>query len=500
MKPHILIIEDDPDLAEGIRYNLDRTGAFTEVAQLSLPGFSSVISSSVALADFNSDGRPDILADNPENSFPGPQSLVLFLANPAAPGGYNPAVAVGASAHLAGRLTVTNLNPLDDVFPDIVSGTADGDDTFVAFGNGAGGFGTPVNVGGAGQQTNGLAADLNGDGFPDLILQEQINPGFRAAIAVRLNDGHGNFAAATIHDPAPLERLEKFAVGDFDGDGRPDVAVLGRINLGAGTYGDGLVLLRQNAVGAFAVSAVVSLDGSTAERSGVAVGDLTGDGLADVVIVAVEPATFVRRMKVFAGRANGTLRAGSVTVLPGNAYDLDLAEVNSDGRFDVIVSGQSGLQTYRTEPSFAALPVPSLLPAFMQWSFAHFGYAEADALGDPDGDGLATLLEYALNLRPDRADAAPFAVTRAASAYGERLRLFLQRDPAHRDVKIEVQAASQVTGPWTTIATSTLGAAFTGPGYVGGDSATPGLKTIEIRDTVDIASTPARFLRVKVTR
>ncbi|NOT60056.1 MAG: response regulator transcription factor [Acidobacteria bacterium] len=29
MKPYILIVEDDPDLAEGIRYNLDRTGAFT---------------------------------------------------------------------------------------------------------------------------------------------------------------------------------------------------------------------------------------------------------------------------------------------------------------------------------------------------------------------------------------------------------------------------------------------------------------------------------------
>src|SRR5215831_1174062 len=29
MKPHILIIEDDPDIAESIRYNLEREGAFT---------------------------------------------------------------------------------------------------------------------------------------------------------------------------------------------------------------------------------------------------------------------------------------------------------------------------------------------------------------------------------------------------------------------------------------------------------------------------------------
>jgi DNA-binding response OmpR family regulator len=36
MKPHILIIEDDPDIAESIRYNLEREGAFT--AQVALSG------------------------------------------------------------------------------------------------------------------------------------------------------------------------------------------------------------------------------------------------------------------------------------------------------------------------------------------------------------------------------------------------------------------------------------------------------------------------------
>jgi hypothetical protein len=62
-----------------------------------------------------------------------------------------------------------------------------------------------------------------------------------------------------------------------------------------------------------------------------------------------------------------------------------------------------------------------------------------------------------------------------------------------------VQAAASVAGPWTTVATSSSGAPFSGPGYVGGDSAAPGIKSVEIRDIINITNAPARFLRVKVT-
>jgi hypothetical protein len=49
------------------------------------------------------------------------------------------------------------------------------------------------------------------------------------------------------------------------------------------------------------------------------------------------------------------------------------------------------------------------------------------------------------------------------------------------------------------VATSTLGGVTTGPGYVSGDDATPGLKTVEVRDIVNLADTTQRFLRVRVT-
>jgi hypothetical protein len=120
--------------------------------------------------------------------------------------------------------------------------------------------------------------------------------------------------------------------------------------------------------------------------------------------------------------------------------------------------------------------------------------------GDDDGDGILTLVEYALGLSPLNPDAAAVLSGSFGYADGERLRLFVKRDPNRGDVTLEVQAGSQITGPWQTVAASRNGEPFTGPGSVGGDSTAPGVKTVEIRDVLRIGEAPQRFLRVKFTR
>ncbi len=135
-----------------------------------------------------------------------------------------------------------------------------------------------------------------------------------------------------------------------------------------------------------------------------------------------------------------------------------------------------------------------------QWKLTHLSDASAPDLGDPDGDGVVTLAEYGINTLPQTANAAPHPASRFTYAEGERLRLFLQRDPTHNDVTVIAESADSLAGPWSPLATSTLGAPFTGPGYVSGDDATPGVKTVEIRDTVNITDAAARFMRVRVVR
>ncbi len=134
-----------------------------------------------------------------------------------------------------------------------------------------------------------------------------------------------------------------------------------------------------------------------------------------------------------------------------------------------------------------------------QWKLTHLGDANAPDLGDPDGDGVATLAEYGLLQKPEVPDFSQ-AVDAAIYAEGRRLRMFLPRDPTHNDVTVVVESADSLAGPWSPLATSTLGAPFAGPGYVSGDAATAGVKTVEIRDTVNITDAAGRFMRVRVVR
>lgn len=73
------------------------------------------------------------------------------------------------------------------------------------------------------------------------------------------------------------------------------------------------------------------------------------------------------------------------------------------------------------------------------------------------------------------------------------------REPARNDVTIYVEAADSPAGPWTTVATSTNGAVFTGPGYVNETDSSGGLKTVQVRDIVNMGDVPRRFMRIEVS-
>lgn len=138
------------------------------------------------------------------------------------------------------------------------------------------------------------------------------------------------------------------------------------------------------------------------------------------------------------------------------------------------------------------------LKPYPDWKLQQVGSVDAADQFDPDKDGVALLTEYALLLSPLAQDYALLPRPRLFQyPDGQHLRLFFKRDPTRSDVTIEVQAASSPAGPWTTIASSVLGAPTTGSGYVGGDGGGTGVKTVEVRDTE--ADAKQRFLRIRVT-
>ena len=131
-----------------------------------------------------------------------------------------------------------------------------------------------------------------------------------------------------------------------------------------------------------------------------------------------------------------------------------------------------------------------------RWKMARLGDPAAPDDGDPDRDGQPNLLEYALGRLPTVADAAPLP----SSLAGGFLTLTVPRDPARNDLTLTVEATGNLAGPWTALATSTLGSAFSGPGYLSGESPGTTVKSVLVRDLIAVTAAPRRFIRLRATR
>jgi len=131
------------------------------------------------------------------------------------------------------------------------------------------------------------------------------------------------------------------------------------------------------------------------------------------------------------------------------------------------------------------------------WKLTELGNRNVSDLGDPDHDGLANLIEYYLGSSPTQS--SPTAMP-AAMLVGGFLQITLPRDPVKNDVAAFVQVATDLGGPWSTLASTAGGLTFSGPGYISGDSNTTGLKSVLIRDILPVTSQPRRFLRLAITR
>lgn len=135
-------------------------------------------------------------------------------------------------------------------------------------------------------------------------------------------------------------------------------------------------------------------------------------------------------------------------------------------------------------------------PLIEDWKLARLGNAQAADLADPDGDGVSTLLEYALLGDPALAESGLIPV---ATINGGQLTITVPRDPQRADISVAVEVSGDLQ-TWTPLATSTNGAPFSGPGYESGDDTLPGLKSVSIRDTLDVPPSARRFLRIKAFR
>jgi hypothetical protein len=308
---------------------------------------------SVVVGDFNGDGKPDIAVGNGSAG-----NILIFPGNGdgtfrAPAGGIN---VLGGATYLAagdfnkdGKL---DLALIGAVGLQIVLGNGDG--TF------RGSLGLP----GLSPPVGPVAvADLNGDGNLDLVLTAvntlggvSLQPG---NISVMLGRGDGTFAAAVTYPAGKM--ATGVAIGDLNGDGKPDLAVA---DFGPGAA-DVAVLLG-NGDGTFQTAVKYpAVNGADA----VVMGDFNGDGNLDLAVSsnAVGPSgAGSGSVTVLLGRGDGTFRNSMVYGAGINPLSLAVGDVNGDGQPDLLFADNQAnsvvvlLNNYVPGSSSACSPVQPL--------------------------------------------------------------------------------------------------------------------------------------------
>ena len=347
---------------------------------------------SIAVGDVDGDGKPDLVIPNYSST-----TLSVFR-NTSLSG----LITVSSVAAKVDFTTGTNPEPV--AFGDV---DGDGKPDLVVANYGSNTVSVFRNTSVSGSITTGsLAAkvdfvtgtlprgvaigDVDGDGKPDIVVGNQTSN----TVSVFRNTGTpgsvtpGSFAAkvdfTTGVDPI------RVSLGDLDGDGKPDLVV--------GNYTSSTISVFRNTSVSGAITSgsfAAKVDFTTGTNPlGITTGDLDGDGKPDLVVTNNGSAT----VSVFRNTSTpGSITTGSLTTkidfatTGSNPYNVSIGDMDGDGKPDLVVANSTSntVSVFKNTSVSGAITTGSFAPKV---DFTTGVQPFNVAIGDMDGDGKPDLV------------------------------------------------------------------------------------------------------------
>ena len=162
--------------------------------------------------------------------------------------------------------------------------------------------------------------DVNGDGKPDLVVGNRD----ASSISVLLGNGNGTFELQ-MTTTTPNSGPQAVKIADLNGDGKPDLVTADGFNT--------VSVLLGNGDGTFKAPISYATGSNTVS---VAVGDVNGDGKPDLVVANI----LSDGVSVLLGNGNGTFKAQTTYATQAEPRSVAIGDVNGDGKPDLVVANE----------------------------------------------------------------------------------------------------------------------------------------------------------------